>query len=207
MSTPGSRDPLPDAIHSAEITQVEIDATVLFEREPCRCCDCCEGYCPDWDVADRWEHLYAFSTGGFDYLGTNRIMMRRDLLVGLPDDPRATDLPTAVNLAWAVVPDEKPARFDGHLSPLFWDIFDRAGLVCHESADPKMIHLYASGHHVGWTTRALPGKGIEEGRLALVRQISHELHLSVNDAATTLETVTALLSSSPGESGISGVTA
>ena len=183
---------------TTETAQVEIDATILFQREPCRCCDCCEGYCPEWDMTDRWEHLYAFSVGGSDYLGTNRIMIRRDLLTGLPDDPRATDLPTTVNLAWAVVPDREPPLFAGHMSPVFWDIFERAGLVLRESADAKMVHLYAAGHHVGWTTQAHPGKGIEAGQLGLVRQVAHELRLGINDAATTLDTVRALLSCPPG---------
>lgn len=174
---------------SPDTDLIQIDATALFEREMCRCCDCCEGYCPDMDGISRWQHFYAFTVAGFEYLGDAKIMVRRDLLVGLPDDPTVTDLPPAVDLAWAVTPDEEPPEYAGRHTASFWDKFERAGLVCREGDGRLMVHLYAAGHHVGWTTQAKPGKGIERGHLLRVRRVASELRMSLNDAAATIRAV------------------
>jgi hypothetical protein len=161
-----------------------LDATILFERERCQCCDCCGGYCPD-EEGDKWESpLIAVDLGGVAYIGTRIVIVRRDCLEGLPDDVSVIDVAASSAIGKFTVPDEPPPPFTGRHSAEHFDRLDRAGLVCRHVEGAELVHLYRDGEHVGWTRHAAEGKGITLDELGPVRRIAKATWLPLNRAAT-----------------------
>lgn len=171
------------------MTLPTIDASILFERRRCRCCDCCDGYCPDNDVSDRWDTLIGLSIGGRDYLGTNRVTLRADVLTGIPAEKGVLAGPSEKSLGWATVPSTRPSEFTGRMTARATDMFDRARLTCHDGGD--IVHLYVDQLHVGWTKPAKPDAktGIDRHELPTVRAITARTGLDIDVAAVVMRAV------------------
>lgn len=167
---------------TAEYDAVQIDAEILFEREPCRCCDCCEGYCPDQE-GDRWEAFVEVEIAEQEYVGTRMLIIRRDRLNGLPGDLKAMKVPAQTKVGTFVIPEALPPVFGGRHVASHYDRIDRAGLICRHVEGEPMVHLYVGDEHVGWTRHATEGKGVTLDELAVVRRIAKASWLSINRAA------------------------
>lgn len=171
----------------------EIDAKVLFRTESHPCCDCCAGYCPEDDLPekDRWDTLFAFKAAGVEYLGDRRIMVRRELLTGVPENVPVVET-GMVDPDFAVAPASKPDAFVGKSVAGHVDRLDLASLECRGN-DPKVIHIYAGDEHVGWTTvaKADAKHAITTDQLEQVRRIAVAARIGIHEAAVALATVQA----------------
>lgn len=165
----------------------EIDAPTLFRQEDCNCCDCCIGYCPGDDMPekDRWDALFNFHVAGVEYVGDRRLMVRRDLLVGIPEDVPVIET-GMVDPEWATVPEAMPPTFTGKHTAKHFDRLDLAELDCR--GDGMVVHVYAGDEHVGWSTVAKPDAeaAISGDQLEKVRRIAVAASMHLNAAAVAL---------------------
>lgn len=175
--------------------KAQIQAHTLFEREPCRCCDCCDGYCPDQeDRADRWSELYAVTVHGREYVTDRYIMVAREMLDGLPEDV-VNPLPGTPKTDWAILPSERPEPSQRPQSAPLLDRLTRAGITVHEGE--RAVNLYYGAAHVGWALWA-KRDGVAPADLPLVREVAREAGIDIRAAALAMHVVRAALSTSPG---------
>lgn len=184
---------------------MSINALALF-AEPAihagSCCECCEGYCVlsylDEDEVHWDSFLLTLDVGGVEYVTNRYVVVRRDMLDGIPEEagvrPFSGDVGALVEQL-PPVPSERPTLSSALMSPLMLDRFDRAGLdYCGEGE--KVVHLYAGDRHAGWTTVALSG-GISREQLPAIREFAERFGCSVTASHKALKIAGELIGGDP----------
>ena len=163
------------------MTKTAINPEILFldEGHEGGCCACCDDYCtlpaPDW-----FYPRVRITVGGVEYVGTNRLLIRRDALAPLPESFLKDIWDPTADVAWAVVPEQKPPGSDRLHVPWILDRLDLAGLTSHDGDD--ICHLYAGDEHAGWTKWARDDAGCRPEDLELVRKVSAKVGVDLRAA-------------------------
>ena len=111
------------------------------------CCDCCNGYCPDFG-AKPTARVHPVTINGFEYYTDRYVAIREDRV----DVSGAEIEARAGEVIWPEAPADKPgpstavlsADTAGRLLDLGWDI-------C-EGEPYGRQHIYDGDEHIGWIT-------------------------------------------------------
>lgn len=164
-----------------------LDPEVLFAEDHGACCDCCAGYCPQYDAgeADGWPTIWVLEANGVEYVSDRYFMVRQDAVAPLPEKVMENAQRLAMSPQFAVVPVKKPKRVAGPQSANFLDRLDRSGLTMH-AGDEKIVHLYRGPQHVGWLTLAKGRLVCDPADLPLVRRLADDVGLTIPEAHAAL---------------------
>ena len=135
-------------------------AALLFierELEHGACCDCAF-VALDRDIWD--SPLVRVVVGDRAYVGTPRAVVLESV-AGMPayiqlreDDMQSTP-------EWMVIPDQLPELSTLTQTPAQWARFESAGVELRGD-EPRGVHLYRDGQHIGWTTHHPAGATRDE---------------------------------------------
>ena len=165
-----------------------VDPVVVFTYEPCKCCECCDMYCPESEnPGPNWESLFELALGGVEFVGTRHVIVRRDQFDAFPESVNFISAPKISEAPWATVPSTVPEistrrQIAGHL-----DRLDRAGFDLRHG--DNITHLYLGTEHVGWTKFSDHPTAITRADLPLVRAIAKDARLTLNQAAIAVQAV------------------
>ena len=146
------------------------------------CCDCAF-VSLDRDVWD--SPLVRVVVGGRAYVGTPRAVVLESV-AAMPAIFQLRDSDLQSPPQWMTIPGQLPPLSTLPQTPAHWARFESAGVELRGD-DPRGVHLYRDGQHIGWTTHHPDGATKDE--MPVVMAMARASGCSLDQAHMALRSI------------------